>query len=1144
MQAGVIEIQMMADLARIKRDMDEARGIVGGAVDRMDSAVSMLKGAFASLSAVEVVRQFVQFADAATELRNKLNLSSQTAAESANAYSRLYGIAQQSRVSFVELGNTYASIARVGNEMGVSQDRLLRITEAIGNAMTISGGSAASMQAALVQLGQGLASGTLRGEELNSVFEQTPRLARAIADGLGVPIGQLRELGSQGQLTAEAVMAALERSAPQLAREVQGSIATVSQAFTQLGNTATRFADEVNQASGATGKLSQLIAGLRAPFDVAAEAMERSRRSGEGWFLQFNDGIGAFLGRSAQLQLISREFMTVEQAAADAAATIRRLDAQAPEAKTSIYWMDERARAARDLAAANAVLRAATGQVNDVQQAMIIQGKERERVEASLRAQAAELTAVRQKLAGVDKDYLPTLEKLQRWRDEGIVGEAEYVRLVSDLAAKNFKKADSTKAVEDAQKRSNEEARRANEEYQRLVSSITDKTGVMLLEQQQTGSLSEAQRIALRVMQDLQSGTLRLTDARKVEISALLEQMLRTEASTAATKAEAAAKAEAEKATAAAAKSAAQYLDSLQKQTAGLDAEIAKQLEQNETLRTGTRGIADSTAAKYEAAAAAAERAALVALERNEDLALYETLKLQAEKFRELGRLKGEGVHLTAAKEANDAWAATTKSIGDGITDSLFRAFESGKGFWSTLWDGVKNTVKTTVLKPIIEDTVRPFADIFRTTASNISATVLKPTFGTDGLQSFLSAITGGFRSVLSWIGSSFSSVFSSISSGLSSVVSGLGGMFGSSGAAAGGLGGGGGLGGLGNLGNLGSIAGAAGSFGTGISAGLAALVGEAGLAGGLSAGVTAIGAGNVAAGLGTLVGAAGPYALAAIAAYYIGKKLFGGGGGPKTESGFDTTGNGQVIALENPDQARSIFEGVQSLYANYAKALGGTPEALTGTAFVSVDTKGKANTQFVLDAMINGTNVFSRNNRLTGGNVEDVGRSSEALAAAVAEAQTRATLAALQATTFSDPAIANMISQIDKTGSAAAISQQIQAALTYKAQQDLKAQADAAAAAASAATSAAAGSAVSGGAMDAASVAQLYQAPVINIDGMVSEIKGLREDLRALGTDLRTDGAAGRTVVDRAAVAAERIEEFLRAVSPDGRSISTRAAS
>ena len=53
-----------------------------------------------------------------------------------------------------------------------------------------------------------------------------------------------------------------------------------------------------------------------------------------------------------------------------------------------------------------------------------------------------------------------------------------------------------------------------------------------------------------------------------------------------------------------------------------------------------------------------------------------------------------------------------------------------------------------------------------------------------------------------------------------------------------------------------------------------------------------------------------------------------------------------------------------------------------------------------------------------------------------------------------------------------------------------------------------------------------------------------LREDLRALGTDLRTDGAAARTVVDRAAVAAERIEEFLRAVSPDGRSISTRAAS
>lgn len=79
--------------------------------------------------------------------------------------------------------------------------------------MAISGASATAAQAALTQFGQALASGQLRGEELNSVMEQTPALAKAIADGMGVSVGELRKKAQDGEMTIEKVIQALERAA-------------------------------------------------------------------------------------------------------------------------------------------------------------------------------------------------------------------------------------------------------------------------------------------------------------------------------------------------------------------------------------------------------------------------------------------------------------------------------------------------------------------------------------------------------------------------------------------------------------------------------------------------------------------------------------------------------------------------------------------------------------------------------------------------------------------------------------------------------------------------------------------------------------------------------------------------------------------
>lgn len=233
-------------------------------------------GLFALNQVGGLARGFIQTADAVTTLNNTLRLSTGSAQAAGQAYTALFDIAQRSRVSFTELGSTFVSLNRAGQEMGVSQQRMLAVTEAVGNAMTISGGSAASMQAALVQLGQGMASGVLRGEELNSVMEQAPRLARALADGMGVPLGKLRELGSEGKITADQVVHALESQAAVLRGEVTGATMTASQAFTQLSNATTDAIGKLDAATGASAAVAAAISGLATGVTAAGQAFKNN----------------------------------------------------------------------------------------------------------------------------------------------------------------------------------------------------------------------------------------------------------------------------------------------------------------------------------------------------------------------------------------------------------------------------------------------------------------------------------------------------------------------------------------------------------------------------------------------------------------------------------------------------------------------------------------------------------------------------------------------------------------------------------------------------------------------------------------------------------------------------------------------------
>jgi tape measure domain-containing protein len=267
--------QAEANLRRVEQGI---KGI-GGAAESVRGALGSLAGAFAG---VVSVRAFVQAADAVTQLQNQLKLATGSVQSATAAYNQLFEIAQRSRVSFTELGGTFASIARASESLGLSQEQLLKLTETIGNAVTVSGASAQASQAALIQLSQGLASGVLRGEELNSILEQTPRLAQALADGLGVSRGALRALGQEGKLTAETVIGALQSQSAVLAREVQDSVVTVSQAFTQVQNSATRFAGEIDRVTGSSGTLAGSLQAVSQSIDEISGSFRELQTAATG----------------------------------------------------------------------------------------------------------------------------------------------------------------------------------------------------------------------------------------------------------------------------------------------------------------------------------------------------------------------------------------------------------------------------------------------------------------------------------------------------------------------------------------------------------------------------------------------------------------------------------------------------------------------------------------------------------------------------------------------------------------------------------------------------------------------------------------------------------------------------------------------
>ncbi len=237
-------------------------------MDRMSVATRALAGYMAGLL---TVGSAISKMDTYTGLQNRLKLVTNNQVELNKATEDTFRIAQKTYSAWDSVLQVYQRFSDNAKTLNLTMDDTARLTETVSKAVAISGASAEAADAALVQFGQALASGTLRGEELNSVMEQTPALAKAIAQGMGITVGELRSIAAEGKITSQAIVKALRNVESDVDALFAKTDITIGQSLTLLNNEITKFVGEAGKGSGAAQVLAGSVQTLASNLDLIAD---------------------------------------------------------------------------------------------------------------------------------------------------------------------------------------------------------------------------------------------------------------------------------------------------------------------------------------------------------------------------------------------------------------------------------------------------------------------------------------------------------------------------------------------------------------------------------------------------------------------------------------------------------------------------------------------------------------------------------------------------------------------------------------------------------------------------------------------------------------------------------------------------------
>jgi tape measure domain-containing protein len=278
--------QMRQELARADSSVTQVSGRIDRQLAQVDSAfdrvglsaqraAGVLKGALSIGIGGAGIGALVSQAEAYTTIANRLKLVTSNSSEFIAAQNAVFSIAQRSGQPLTATAELYQRIAQNQEALKLSGKGVAGIVETISKTMVISGTSAQASEAALVQLGQAFASGTLRGEELNSVMEQAPALSQAIAKGMGVSVGALRALGAEGKLTADSVVKALQAQKTAVDALYGKMQDTIGIGLTRVQTSMTKLIGEGDKVGGMSARISSALTSASKVMDsVSANSDE------------------------------------------------------------------------------------------------------------------------------------------------------------------------------------------------------------------------------------------------------------------------------------------------------------------------------------------------------------------------------------------------------------------------------------------------------------------------------------------------------------------------------------------------------------------------------------------------------------------------------------------------------------------------------------------------------------------------------------------------------------------------------------------------------------------------------------------------------------------------------------------------------
>ncbi|OOH89541.1 hypothetical protein BMT54_06515 [Pasteurellaceae bacterium 15-036681] len=270
---GRMSIQLDLNSIKFQQGLNEAQNQAKKFVNNTQRDLSSLEKAVRNISnsvayskwdilakyGASIGKSALEAAESYTSLKNKISLVTPEQEKQALAMATIFDISQRTNQVLGATSDVYSRFASNADRLGLSQKQVASLTETVSKAVAMSGASADEAQRGLTQFGQALATGSLKGQDLNSIMQQIPGLADAIAKGLGVTTGELKELGAKGELSIPKVVTALENVKNQVDADFNKRIKTISASFTNLQNAFTKFVGETDQALGATHKLAERV---------------------------------------------------------------------------------------------------------------------------------------------------------------------------------------------------------------------------------------------------------------------------------------------------------------------------------------------------------------------------------------------------------------------------------------------------------------------------------------------------------------------------------------------------------------------------------------------------------------------------------------------------------------------------------------------------------------------------------------------------------------------------------------------------------------------------------------------------------------------------------------------------------------------